>query len=230
MRLWFRDGRSSIPHKTTMYIPTHFAQTDLATLHDFIRRHSFGILCTVRDGEPFASHLPFLLRTPDGETARLDAHMARANPQWRDTDGQEVLVVFPGPHAYVSPSWYVSENVVPTWNYVAVHVYGTFEVVHELDELQAIVQETVQVYESAMPQPWQLDATSDYTRGLLKQIVGFRIRIRRIEGKWKLNQNHSEERRRKVVRALEQRGGEDATDIAAIMRQQFDGDSGASPE
>jgi transcriptional regulator len=212
-----------------MYIPTHFAQTDTATLHDFIRRHSFGILCTVRDGVPFASHLPFLLRTPDGEPPRLDAHMARANPQWRDAAGQEVLVVFPGPHAYVSPSWYEVENVVPTWNYATVHAYGTFELVEDAAELLAIVQETVRVYESAMPQPWRLDATSDYTRGMLRQIVGFHIRITRLEGKWKLNQNHPEERRRKVVRALEQRDGEDARAIAALMRQQLDGNSSTAP-
>jgi transcriptional regulator len=211
-----------------MYIPTHFAQTDQAALFEFIRRHSFGLLCTVRDGEPFASHLPFLLRA-EVEAVRLDGHMARANPQWRGADGQPVLVVFSGPHAYVSPTWYEADNVVPTWNYAAVHVYGTFETVEDPTELLAIVRDTVRVYEATMPRPWQIDEASDYVRGMLRQIVGFRVRVSRTEGKWKLNQNHPEERRRRVVRALEQRAGDDAREIAALMREQLDGRPGERP-
>jgi transcriptional regulator len=204
-----------------MYIPKHFAQTDPAVLFDFMRQHSFGMLCTLHEGEPFVSHLPFLLRTPEGETTRLDGHMARANPQWCDANGQEVLVVFPGPHVYVSPSWYEADNVVPTWNYVAVHAYGTFEVVENHDELLAIVRDMVNRYEGAQPQPWQFQTESDYARGMLRQIVGFRIRINRLEGKWKLNQNHSEERRRKVVTVLEQRGDDDSRAIAALMQEEL---------
>ena len=211
-----------------MYIPTHFAQTDPAALFAFIRRHSFGLLCTVRDGEPFASHLPFLLRA-EGEAVRLDGHMARANPQWPGAHGQPALVVFSGPHAYVSPSWYEAENVVPTWNYAAVHVYGTFESVEDPAELLGIVRDTVRVYDAAMPRPWQLDEASAYSRGMLRQIVGFRVRVGRIEGKWKLNQNHPEERRRKVVRALEQIAGDDAREVAALMREQLDGRPGERP-
>jgi transcriptional regulator len=211
-----------------MYIPTHFAQTDSATLFEFIRRHSFGLLCTVRDGEPFASHLPFLLRT-EGEAIRLDGHMARANPQWRGAGGQQVLVVFSGPHAYVSPTLYETENVVPTWNYAAVHVYGTFETVEDSAELLGIVRDTVNLYEAAMPRPWRVDEASNYVRGMLRQIVGFRVRVGRVEGKWKLNQNHPEERRRKVVRALEQSAGEDARGIAALMREQLDGNPRERP-
>src|SRR5262245_55708329 len=104
-----------------MYIPTAFAETDPGTLFGFIEAYSFGLLVSTHQGGPFASHLPLLLEREAGPHGTLLGHMARANPQWHDLDGQEVLAVFSGPHAYVSPTWYESEQVVPTWNYVAVH-------------------------------------------------------------------------------------------------------------
>jgi len=212
-----------------MYIPQAFAEADQGKLHGFIEAHSFGLLVSAHEGGPFASHLPFLLERDAGPHGTLVGHMARANPQWRHTDGRPVLAVFSGPHAYVSPSWYEAENVVPTWNYAAVHVYGTFESVEDPAELLGIVRDTVRVYEAAMPRPWQLDEASAYSRGMLRQIVGFRVRVGRIEGKWKLNQNHPEERRRKVVRALEQIAGDDAREVAALMREQLDGRPGERP-
>src|SRR4051812_3811791 len=95
----------------TMYIPTAFLETDPARLHDFIEAHSFGLLVSTRVGEPFATHLPFLLERDAGPHGTLIGHMARANRQWHDLDGQEVLAIFSGPHAYVSPSWYEAEQV-----------------------------------------------------------------------------------------------------------------------
>src|ERR1700759_3803266 len=109
-----------------MYVPSHFAETDLATLHDFIERYSFGLLVSQVDGQPFGTHLPFLLdrSAPHGT---LIGHMARANPHWQSLREQPALVVFAGPHAYISPTWYEAANVVPTWNYTAVHVSGHAE-------------------------------------------------------------------------------------------------------
>src|SRR5947209_12647305 len=135
------SGRESLP----MYIPSAFAQSDPATLHEFIERHSFALLCSMdENGVPFGSHLPLML---DPRAGHLVGHMARANPQWRHADGKTVLVVFSGPHVYVSPSWYEAEQVVPTWNYVAVHVTGVLRAIHERDALLRIVQDAVVHYE-----------------------------------------------------------------------------------
>src|SRR5688500_13870647 len=116
-----------------MYIPKAFAETNQAKLFEFIRANSFGILFSQHQGQAWATHLPFLLEA-EGEKLVLWGHFARANPHWQEIEG-EILVVFPGPHAYISPAWYESPNVVPTWNYVAVHAYGTLTLIHETDRL-----------------------------------------------------------------------------------------------
>ena len=139
-----------------MYIPTSFAVTDQTKLHDFIEQNSFGLLVSQVDGLPFASHLPLLLERQTGPHGCLIGHMARANPQWKHAGGQTALAIFSGPHAYISPTWYESEQVVPTWNYVAVHVYGPVQVIDDRHALRDIVEKTVQVYERAMPRPWSL--------------------------------------------------------------------------
>jgi transcriptional regulator len=201
-----------------MYVPPHFAESDPATLHDFIEGHSFGLLVSQAGGVPFASHLPFLLDRTAGPHGTLLGHMARANPHWRELAGQTALAVFAGPHAYVSPAWYGAENVVPTWNYVAVHAYGRATVIEDRPTLLDIVRRSVTYYEASLPRPWVLDESSPFVGRLLGQIVGFRIEIERLEGKWKLNQNHPAERRRKVADALRERGGDDARAVAALMR------------
>jgi transcriptional regulator len=206
-----------------MYIPAAFAVSDLADLHAFIERHSFGLLVSQVEGLPFATHLPFLLDRTAGPHGTLIGHMARANPQWRAAAGQTALAIFTGPHAYISPTWYEAEQVVPTWNYTAVHAYGRIEVVEDTAALLAIVRATVRAYEQAMPQPWSFDGSDKYVERQLKQIVGFRIEIGKIEGKWKLNQNHPAERRQKVVRALQERGDENALAVAALMRAMLPG-------
>jgi transcriptional regulator len=202
-----------------MYVPPHFAQSDTTTLHAFIECHSFGLLVSQVDGVPFASHLPMLLDRTAGPHGTVFGHMARANPHRRGLAGLTALAVFSGPHAYVSPTWYETDNVVPTWNYTAVHAYGPVQLVEERDALLAIVQRSVALYEAAMPRPWVLDTTSPRVDQLLSHIVGFRIAIERLEGKWKLNQNHPAGRRAKVVRALRERGGEDALAVAELMQR-----------
>ncbi len=201
-----------------MYTPAHFAETDRTRLHDFIEQHSFGVLVSQVEGLPFASHLPFLLDRTAGPHGTLLGHVARANPQWHDAGGQTALAIFSGPHAYISPTWYEAEQVVPTWNYTAVHARGRIEIVEDRAALLEIVQRSVQVYERAMPRPWSFDPSSTFVDRLLPQIVGFRIAVEKIEGKWKLNQNHPVERRRKVVRALQERGDENAQALAALMQ------------
>jgi transcriptional regulator len=204
-----------------MYIPSAYAETDLSRLHDFIEANSFGLLVSQVDGVPFASHVPFLLEWQGGPQGCLIAHVARANPQWKEADGETVLAVFSGPHSYISPTWYEAEQVVPTWNYAAAHVYGRVQVIEDRDVLRDIVRKFVQIYESAMPRPWSFDSTTSFGTRMLAQIVGLRIEIEKIEGKWKLNQNHPVERRIKVIRALQERGDENARAVAAMMERQI---------
>jgi transcriptional regulator len=201
-----------------MYVPPHFAESNPATLHDFIEGHSFGLLVSQAGGVPFASHLPFLLDRTAGPHGTLVGHMARANPQWHELADRSVLAVFSGPHAYISPTWYEAANVVPTWNYVAVHATGRARVIEDRDQLLAIVTRSVAVYEANMPKPWTLDTSGPMLDRLLAQIVGFRIEIDRLEGKWKLNQNHPAERRAKVIAALERQGDENSRGVAGLMR------------
>jgi transcriptional regulator len=201
-----------------MYLPAAFAEPDLTKLHNFIEQNSFGLLVSQVDGVPFATHLPLLLERTAGPHGTLVGYMARANPQWQEAAGQMALAIFSGPHAYVSPTWYEAEQVVPTWNYTAVHAHGRVQVIDDEGALLGIVRETVRVYEQAMPQPWSFDGSSTFVDRLLAQIVGFRSEVEKIDGKGKLNQNHPVERRQKVVRALQQRGGENAQAVAAMMQ------------
>jgi transcriptional regulator len=201
-----------------MYIPKAFAETDAEKLFDFIEANSFGILFSRRNGQSFATHLPFLVEQSAESNGRLWGHLARANPHWHDLEG-EVLVVFPGPHAYISPAWYEEENVVPTWNYVAVHVYGQLSLTHDNEQLLKIVEDSVKFYEAARPAPWTLDTAQEYIHKLLKGIVGFKIEITRLEGKWKLNQNHSMARQERVVNALRQSLDQNSREIAQLMAE-----------
>lgn len=198
-----------------MYVPPPFAVTDRAALHDFVERHSFGLLVSQLGGEPFATHLPFLL---ERDTGTLVGHVARANPQWRTLADHTVMVVFAGPHAYVSPTWYESPGTVPTWNYTAVHAYGRATVIEDADDLREIVRRTTDFYEASMPTPWTLPDDGVFVDRLLTQIVGFRVAVERLEGKFKLNQNHPAERRAKVAAALAAQGTDDATGVAELMR------------
>jgi transcriptional regulator len=200
-----------------MYIPSAFAETDLEKLHDFIEQHSFGLLVSHHERLPFATHLPFLLDRSSGPSGTLIGHIARANPQWRELAGQTALAIFSGPHTYISPSWYEAENVVPTWNYVAVHVYGRVQLVEEEVPLLDILRRTVDVYEKSMPRPWSFDVSSTFVKRLVTQIVGLRIEIEKIEGKFKLSQNHPLERRQRVVQALDRSPNGNVVAIAALM-------------
>lgn len=205
-----------------MYIPSAFAESDPTRLQDFIEQNSFGLLVSEAEGLPTASHLPFLLERQTGPQGTLVGHLARANPQWHEADGQKVLAIFSGPHAYISPTWYEAEQVVPTWNYVAVHAYGRFRKIDDEPSLLQIVQKSIEFYEQSMPRPWSFDAATTFARRMLGQIVGFRIEIERIEGKWKLNQNHPVDRRKKVVAALRQRSDDNSQSIAAMIQETLD--------
>jgi transcriptional regulator len=180
-----------------MYSPTAFHQDDLAALH---RQISVCRLATVVSQGPRglqASHLPLLLEPAEGEFGTLYGHFARANPHWQAlADGGEVLTIFSGPDAYVSPSWYPAKaehgKVVPTWNYIAVHAQGRAELFDEPERLLQLVSRLSQRHEAGRAQPWAVsEAPRDYIDSMLRAIVGFALPIERLEGKWKLGQNRS---------------------------------------
>ena len=193
-------------------------EPDLNTLHSFIERFGFGTLVSQVGQQPFATHLPFLLDRESGPKGTLIGHTARANPQCHEAHDQSVLAIFSGPHAYISPTWYESQEVVPTWNYVAVHAYGKIQKIDAISELGELVQKMTAYYERTMPEPWTFDVDSTFAQRMLSQIVGFRIEIESLEGKWKLNQNHPVERQEKVIHALKQRTDENSQDVSTLMR------------
>lgn len=176
-----------------MYVPAHFEVTDREKLFTVMREFSFAMVVTHDGGEPCGSHLPILLDDSDPDRPRLLGHMARANGQWRQFGKANVLVVFAGPHGYVSPAWYETEKVVPTWNYVAVHAYGRPEIIEDAAALQTLMDRTVEYYESGRDNPWKAELPEDFRDSLLRAIVGFEIPIERLEGKFKLSQNRPPE-------------------------------------
>jgi transcriptional regulator len=203
-----------------MYLPKSFREDDLDTLQAFMQQYSFATLITQHEGAPFASHLPLLLQPHDGLYGTLLGHMARANPQWRDfASDSEALVIFQGPHAYVSPSWYGVHPSVPTWNYAVVHAYGRPQVVEDSATLYNMLQALVQTFEAPSATPWAFDVSSDYLQSMMQGIVGFTIPITRLEGKYKLSQNRSPEDQHRVTAALQAQGEALSTGVAALMAQ-----------
>ena len=180
-----------------MYTPRSFAIDDLQEMQQQMRDTRLAVLVTHGAQGLQASHLPLLLRPDEGPNGTLYGHFARANPQWKDLqDGAEALVIFAGADAYVSPGFYPSKaehgKAVPTWNYIAVHAYGSAEVFSDAARLHELVSALTDRHESGRAQPWKVsDAPADYIDGMLKAIVGFTLPIQRLEGKRKLGQNRS---------------------------------------
>jgi transcriptional regulator len=180
-----------------MYLPSAFIEADLATLHRQIEGTRLATLVTFGERGLQANHVPLLLNPEEGPNGTLHGHLSKANPQWREMEaGAEMLVIFQGPDAYVSPSFYPSKaehgQAVPTWNYLAIHAYGIPEVVHDVDRLRTLVSTLTAKHEAGRPKPWTLeDAPADYIAKMLNAIVGFTIPIGRLEGKRKLTQNRS---------------------------------------
>ena len=195
-----------------MYVPEHFQQTNSDILIRLISDYSFGLLVTASNDDLVATHLPFLVEQPD-EQIILTGHMARANPHWQLLGESRSMAVFQGPHAYISPTWYHSPSV-PTWNYAAVHVYGTVSLVTEPETLHSIVQELSDKYERYRADPW----IPDYDDRMLNAIVGFRMTVDDIQGKYKMSQNKSKADRHGVIDRLRQGNTEDEAAVADIMR------------
>jgi transcriptional regulator len=201
-----------------MYIPPAFQVDDAGTLAAFMRRHSFATLVTSVDGASFASHLPILFHSESGGHGRLLSHMARANPQWRHfTAGNEALIIFQGPHSYVSPSWYQSKLAVPTWNYAAVHAYGVPTLITDAHRVVQLLEELVRTYESPRERPWAGDLPEEFRDKLIAGIVAFEIPVTRLEGKFKLSQNRPTEDIQGVFRELSSSGDPQRRAVAQLM-------------
>ena len=171
-----------------MYIPPYFLETDLARLDWLVAHDAFATVVSTVDGAPFVTHMPLLYRR-EGNRVTFTGHWARPNPQWKDIEGQTVLLVLHGPHAYISPRWYeVPEKNVPTWNYAVAHVYGKVRLIQDEAALGALVAKLAEKYESGATQPWRYD--DSHARPMLRGIVGFELEADDIQLKFKLNQNH----------------------------------------
>ena len=207
-----------------MYIPPSFAEDDLPTLHAFVEAHPLGALITAGDAGLFATHLPLLLDRTAGPFGTLTGHVARANPHARHIAGgaREALVLFAGPDAYITPSWYATKaesgRVVPTWNYVAVHAYGTIALRDDPEFLRAFLEALTARHEANRAEPWHVsDAPEAYIAQQMRAIVGFELQITRLEGKWKMSQNRPGADIDGVVGGLAQSDGPGDRTVAALV-------------
>ncbi|KGM45746.1 FMN-binding negative transcriptional regulator [Neobacillus niacini] len=206
-----------------MYIPKHFTINNDEVIYDIIEKNSFATLFSQHNGEPYATHLPLQLNKEEGF---LYGHFARQNQQWKDCVGQNVLVIFQGPHCYISPSWYETNEAVPTWNYLAIHVYGELEIVEEEKEVFESLIDMVNKYEKP-DSSYQLENVDEnFIMGMSQGIVGFKINIKKIEGKAKLSQNHPTARQELIIKELEKSTDQNDIHIAQLMKRNIKNSKG----
>jgi len=210
-----------------MYVPDRYRETDAEAIRAFVAAHPFATLVTAPGGEPRATHLPLLLeKSKDGaaiEGTHIIGHVAKANPQWRDFDGQlSALAIFDwGPHAYVSPRWYGEGRYVPTWNYVSIQMRGVPVVIDDPEEHRAALRLLTERFEASGE--YSMDALpEDYLKAMVGATVAFRIPVDHVDAAFKLNQNRNAEARRGVVDALGASEDSQARAIADLMRERLD--------
>ena len=204
-----------------MYLPAHFEEKRLEVLASLVRDHPFALLVTQGEGGIVANSIPFVL-DPEGGNGfgTLRAHVARANPVWREAaSGAEALVVFQGPQGYISPAWYPAKaehgKVVPTWNYMMVQARGPLRAIDDAAWLRRFVTRLTERHEAPRPAPWAVsDAPDDYVQTMLRAIVGLEIELTALSGKWKLGQNRPAADREGVVRGLNEVGDDNARALA----------------
>jgi len=200
-----------------MYIPHHYKNENLAEVMEFIRANAFGILVNQVDGRPWATHIPMELEEDSAGGHCLVGHISRANPQWEGFGEKEpVLSIFNGPHAYVSSSWYREEEV-PTWDYIAVHIYGTLSILDDR-ELYASLDRLMARYESNSKHPVTLAGLSAKTLRQIRGVVGFKIKVEEVQAAYKLSQGRPEDHE-KIIRELESGGDPAAVSVARAIRE-----------
>jgi transcriptional regulator len=206
-----------------MYAPKHFVELRRDVLHQVIDNHPLATLVTLDGSDLCADHIPFDIVAPSAAApfGMLRGHVARANPLWRRPGN--VLAVFQGPQAYISPAWYeekaVSGKVVPTFNYVVVHAHGPLRIIDDAQQVLAMLERLTNRHEADRSLPWKVsDAPSSYIKQMMTAIVGIEIPIGRLEGKWKISQNRSESDQSNIAAALSASGAAPALAIAALMK------------
>jgi transcriptional regulator len=203
-----------------MYVPESFRETDVGRLHEFVDRYGFSTVVS-QASSMNVSHLPLVLERDQGEYGTLFGHMAKANEQWKDFDGQRsVLCIFHGPHAYVSPTWYEEKPAVPTWNYAVVHATGRARLLATKADLVQVLDRMTATFEpSLLDEGASFAMPAEYKARLLDQIVGFEIEIEQLVGKYKLSQNRSVADQRGVMQGLAEHGDDDGIRLLRFMQE-----------
>ena len=202
-----------------MYIPEFNRQEDRATILAFMKANPFAILVSNADGVPFATHLPLLIDEA-GDQIMVQGHMAKANAHWKSMkEGEESLVIFHGPHAYISPTLYENRESVPTWNYAAVHLYGEPTLFTDEESLRATLHRMINTFESSYMAQWS-ELSEQYQSQMMKHIVGFDIKVKRLEAKFKLSQNRTKGEQAQVIQSLNQSEDSNVSGVAHLMQQE----------
>jgi transcriptional regulator len=202
-----------------VYIPEHFRVRDHADALAFMCANPFTILVSCTDDGPFATHLPLVIRE-NANHCLLRGHVAKANPHWRYLEQQpQCMTIFHGPHSYISPTNYNTREVVPTWNYGAVHVYGNARVFASPDELLGVLHELIPMFEPPYAEQWA-SLSPAYRERMLSYIVGFEITVTKIEAKFKLSQNRAKDEQERVIESLGRASDTAVSGTAALMRKQ----------
>lgn len=202
-----------------MYIPPYYKENDEQKLIEFMQAYNFATLISTKDSNISATHLPFVIEKR-GEKLFLVCHMAKANPQWEAFTQNEVLVIFQGPHAYISPSHYEKQQNVPTWNYIAVHASGKTKIILEHTEVISLMEKTINHFEKGFYQQWK-NLSPEYVNGMLKAIVGFEIEVTKLEGKFKLSQNKTKNEQLNIVESLGKSEDTVQNEISKEMRKKL---------
>ena len=206
-----------------MYIPKHFDEPRVDVLRELIRARPLATLVTLSPGGLNANHIPLHLLEEPAPLGTLQGHVARSNPIWSDcAKDVEVLAIFHGPDAYITPSWYPTKaetgKAVPTWNYAVAHAYGALRVIDDASWVRAHLETLTATHEAAFPEPWHLsDAPHDFTEKLIEAVVGIEIVITRLSGKWKVSQNQPPQNQAGVIHGLRANGNAEALEVAALV-------------
>jgi transcriptional regulator len=207
-----------------MYIPRANQEERIPVLHKLMEEQPFASLITMGSSGLFASHIPMVLEQ-NGAKGQLRGHISRANTQWRDySPSVEALAIFSGPQHYITPNWYPEKEetgkVVPTWNYVVVHAYGHLKVIEDAEWLMTHLASLTNIHEAESPVPWKIgDAPPAYIASIAKGIVGLEMTIERLEGKWKVSQNRSEQDRNGVAKGLAELNTKESLQMKALVEK-----------
>lgn len=197
-----------------MYVPKQFQMQDRAQILAFVEEYSFGLIVSLQDGLPVATHIPLLVEEKEDGALVLRGHIAKANSQWQQLANQQVLAIFSGPHAFISNLWYEQPNTVSTWNYIAVHMRGTARLIEEPQQLWQLLEQTERKYGGDFAQ-----SEEAHIQGMMQAIVGFEVDVTAIDAQWKLNQHHPSERREKVITQLARQQDDNSQQIARWMKK-----------